>query len=472
MATSDEDAPRGVLRDPEYQATLDRDGYVAVPLLTTDEMAELVAGYEALVPDREDGLTIDYVRDDRSTMSQVSKLLAPMFARHLPTWFHDYEPIVATFIVKHPGEASSMLMHHEPTYVDETRYRTFNIWIPLVEITWDPPNGGIQLVPGTESLCAPFCGLNTPVMFRPYESYLREHMVDVEVPVGSAIVYDTHMLHASGANLSDSPRPAIACALAPAEAPLLHTLATGRRTRNVYAVDRDFFIDTHPADLADSLRSSHELLERREIEFAIGPEDVATAIGATELPDPVCTPPDGLLESSGHRTGEVEPVDDRGRRARHDLGLTERAVELDGGTPRGVDLETGAFGRSSLNDDVRRLLESAEIDLGPGDDDAFLLTLDERRTGEISVDSSLAALRLEVLDCSEVAAGHLSRGEALRLVPGVTLDLLPGQHLIWNDGPGPLAMLTRPRPAEPAGAPTDRGRSGGLLSRLRSRRRR
>ena len=271
-------ARASVLRDPTANGRLVVDGYAVVPVLDQDEAAALRDRYADMAPADDRGLTIDFSREDRSLLREVADLLVPMWDRHLARVFVDHRPVVATFIVKHPGPESDMVLHNEPTYVDGDT-ATYNIWIPLIDVQAEPPNGTLELVLGTQHLPFGLAGFNTPPNFLPYEHFLRAHTVSLDVPAGSGVIYDSRMLHVSGPNHTDRARPAIAAAVAPRDADLVHVIATGRRTRRVYAVDEGFFLDAHPTEAEDWLAGRASLVREVHQAAALTPADVQSAVG-------------------------------------------------------------------------------------------------------------------------------------------------------------------------------------------------
>ena len=195
--------------DPTLESQYRDLGFVVVPMLDHDEIEEVRAGYRALVPPDDHGLTIDYMRPDRTYMHEILALLGPVWRRHFPRLFVDHRPLLSTFVTKHPGEASSMFLHEDRTMVDETRYRSGTLWVPLVDVGPTLDNGRLQLVPRSHRIDQVLAGTGTPEWYRPYEDYLREQLVDLTVPAGHALYFDTRTLHASPPNLTSTVREAL-----------------------------------------------------------------------------------------------------------------------------------------------------------------------------------------------------------------------------------------------------------------------
>jgi hypothetical protein len=275
------------LRDPVAQAALERDGFAVVPLLDADEVAELLDAHERLVgrPDEAE-IVFDYMQDDRSVMQAVTRMLAPYWARRVPEVFTDHAVAFSTFVVKYAGQESGMYLHDDRSFVDERRFRACTMWVPLVDTSPELQNGALHLVPGSHRIMAAASGTNTPDWIRPYEHYLLQHLRPVAVPAGHALVYDTKSLHWSPPNLSDAPRPAIASAMYPREADLVHVVGEGLHHRRVYAVDPEFFVLHHPRSLEQRMPDGYELVEEYdEAEVEADPATIAAAVGhPDELP--------------------------------------------------------------------------------------------------------------------------------------------------------------------------------------------
>lgn len=444
-----------VLRNRPADRRLAFDGYVIVPLLEPDEVVHLRERYAALVPDDDRGLTIDFMRSDRGILHEVANLLAPMWERHLAELFVDHRPVISTFVVKYPGPGSEMVLHNEPTFVDSAQPTTYNVWIPLVDVRPHPPNGTLELVLGSQNLRFGLTGFNTPLLFRPFEGYLREHATALRVAAGSAVVYDTRMLHVSGPNLTTDVRPAVAAAFAPRAMPLVHVVASGRRGRRIHRVNERFFLDAHPSDASDLLDGSFAVVREVEEGWQLTPQEVADALGTGDLPVArVVVPHEVLGDDQADQlphldttewTGGPVPLEEV-----EDVGVS--AVDL------GLGVE-GAAGLQVVSCDG----SVAVVPLGRRADDKVPATVPEQvrslttRTGTsvLAVVDAGARLTLRgrdhkrygalVYDCPVVNAGIRSPEGVAQLDVGLRVGLRgPGPFTIWNDGPGSAwVVLTR-----------------------------
>lgn len=376
-------------RDRGAAAAAARDGYVTLPVFTSDEAAALEVAYWLLIARHADGpLAIDYLRDDRRTMALVRDLVNPLLAPRLATHFTGHRIVFTTFVVKYPGDGSEMFLHEDRSWVDERRYRSSTVWIPLVDVGPDHPNGGLQVLPGSQRLATYWSGSLTPDEIRPYEHWLRPRLVSPSIPAGTGLVYDSRLLHASMANRSDRPRVALVCGLVPEEAQLIHVRATGTLRRALHAVDEDFFVRFGPRQAEAGVPSTYPVIEEVDETGSLSPQVVADRLGGGGAP-PAASPvvPDDVPSEGADRWVPLPPA-----------GFADQ-------------------------DDA----DGTVVRLGPG--------------GRTALEGPIS---LAVLDAAPVATGIAGSGRAANLRIGDRFVLAEGVWALWNDGPGTLVVRSTP----------------------------
>ncbi len=452
MTTTDPSHRGRVLRDESLDLALTRDGYLIVPFIDGAEVTRIRASALALRQPDDAGLVIDFVREDRQAMRDVAAILEPVWKRHLPDLFVRYRPIVSTFVVKHSGVGSEMRLHHEPTFVEGASRGTYNIWIPLEDVGPELENGTLELVRGSQDLPFGLVGFNTPVTFRPYETFLREAAVPLTVPAGSAVIYDTRMLHSSGPNRRPAPRVAIAAALGPVEDDLIHVVATGRRHRCVSEVDETFFLDVHPKDATALVESR---TSRAVNEDATLPASaIAQAIGATRVPTPrpvlpldLVLPDDELplMALAGRRcrrwprpSSDVDEVPELFAAAavpESEIALLDVAGDISV-----VDLSTAP------SEALRAAIPAELLDAAGQRGARTLIIL--RAGGRLRFEVKSRSLDLISYECPLVNSGIRVGDRALNFDCGTTVRLTNrAGGLLWNDGPGSLWLVASRRPS-------------------------
>lgn len=343
-------APR-VLCDRAADEALRDDGYAIVPLLEAAEVREVRAAQRARLdaPDAPGPMAFDYMHHDRAAMHEVAELLAPVWERHLDALFVDHEVVFSTFVLKPPGHGSGMFLHDDRSFVDERRHRAFTVWVPLVDTGPELGNGCLYLVPGSHRIMPAASGTGTPDWIRPYERYLERFLQPVTMRAGEALVYDTKTLHGSTANLTDETREAIATAVAPAGAELIHVVADGER-RRVHRVDHDFFLDVHPATIAEhGMPERYPVVEEYVEELVeASPAAVAAVCDPDDVPVPVVhSPEDGPPVMRGiEPTGAGAAVAPEAPAAPSPSPSEEAAAPEGGGTATAAPPRTGALRRS------------------------------------------------------------------------------------------------------------------------------
>ena len=279
MMTTPRSEPSAVLRDPALDAEFHEHGLVTMPFLDPDEVAQLRAAYAEIAPSDDYGLAIDYMRPDRTFMARVAALLEPIWARHFPEVFVDRRPILTTFVTKHPGAQSNMYLHDDRTYVDERHHRAGSLWVPLVDTGPDLDNGQLFAIPGSHRFARAMSGTGTDDLFRPFAAALEPYLVGLTVPAGHAAFYDSRTLHTSPPNLSRERRSAVACAVVPVGAQLVHIVATSERHRLVHGVDDDFFLDIHPHTIDATLADRYPVLDEFDDDSTLTIEDIVAVLG-------------------------------------------------------------------------------------------------------------------------------------------------------------------------------------------------
>jgi hypothetical protein len=458
-------------REPALEAEYRREGFVVAPLLDRREIEHLLAGYRALVPPGDHGLTIDFMRPDRTYMHQIAELIEPVWARHFPELFVDHRPVLTSFITKHPGPTSNMFLHEDRTLVDERHFRSGTLWVPLVDVGPDLDNGGLQLIPKSHLLNEVMAGTDTPELFRPYTEYLEELLQTAAMPAGHALYYDTRTLHASPPNLSSAPREAIVCAVAPRAADLIHVVGTSRRHRRVHRVDEAFFLEVHPHTVrSEEIEERYPVLMEFDDDSRLGPDRVVELLGA-DRPAGTAGPRRPQPAIAGVRVGERRlPLLHR------DLPL--RAADLS--APQAVrsphlDVEQvyGAVGTVAVdrNDDatwtdlVRPLATDVPV--------AAMVAVDARSRAVIRLAGGPTdePWMIDVVDVGTCAADLDVGDSSLLLDETMTLEIDPGVAgalRFTNRGVGPLALLLTCTRVPALGLPQATSRARRLGRRLRS----
>ncbi len=185
----------------------------------------------------------------------IQKVLVPRAQQYLD----DFIPVFAAMSVKHPAPDSAMHLHQDWAHVDETKYRSLNVWVAMDETTSE--NGAICLLKGSHRLFDYARGVAIPETFRHIGSEnLQKYLTNIYLNPGDAVAWDHRVIHGSLTNHSNKLRLAAVVNMRPAESAfLLYYIKPGSEARNaetnieVYSPEMDFFISydsvNHPTDV-------------------------------------------------------------------------------------------------------------------------------------------------------------------------------------------------------------------------------
>lgn len=234
---------RSVLRDADADAELRRRGLVVVDLLNSDELARLRDAILGIYRGERTGQHYTLLSTDMDYRHSVFDTVPELLDTHAQRLFDDYVFCASSLAFKWPGEDAVLGPHQDISMVDETRFRSYNLWVPLVDT--DVHNGAVRYLMGSHRVLDNLRTMPSVPNWFEFDAFDidLDEFEPVPVRAGQAIVFDHAMLHGSGPNLSDEVRPAVIAAYRPAEAQLLHYFVPDmeRPEVSVYEADDQFY---------------------------------------------------------------------------------------------------------------------------------------------------------------------------------------------------------------------------------------
>lgn len=241
-------------RDDALESELRTSGFVIVDLLDDDVLATLSETVDRVYVDDRHGFHASNLSPSHAYRHQVCREVVPVIEPLVVPLLVEHEAYTASVLMKWADDDSAFHSHQDWSMVDESRYRTVNVWCPLVDV--EPGNGALCVLPGSHRvLDAIRC---SPMPPNGFESAGWEvdwsEMQPIPVRRGQVVVMDHAVLHSSGPNRSAAPRPAVAVAFKPTDAALYHWYTPDPTVAecDVYAIDRDFFADIDIGDPPDA----------------------------------------------------------------------------------------------------------------------------------------------------------------------------------------------------------------------------
>ena len=282
---------RALFKNPGLQRDFQRNGFIRLPLLTTDDISRL----RTLFTDTSGGTVSNsdygmYISLEEHSAARNRDLIERLSAIVLPRaneYFLDCKPHLGSFLVKAPDDLSYTYPHQDWTFVDPPQFTSVTIWIALDDTGAE--NGMLGFVPGSHLFFDKAVGTPSPEFVtctQGHEAELFEFLEFVPLKAGEALVFDNRTIHGASPNRTDKLRRAVAVGMTPREAPLYHyylvpdSQSANRRTIAKLKVEPDFFI-THSMVALKHSYENREIPEDCEVVALI--DDEISAYTSAEI---------------------------------------------------------------------------------------------------------------------------------------------------------------------------------------------
>ncbi len=275
------------IRRPDDAHQLERTGYLRTEVvLSADECAHLSDVFHEAMrrtgrPIGEQWFpTILFPEDDiRAFISrEASATVLPRLADVID--LEVLEPVRIDYSVKPVGPDSALGPHQDFSIVDESRWTSLYLWIPLVDS--NQSNGTLHVLPGSHRFTNPVRARHVPALFDQVLDEVRRRAVRLDCKAGEVVLMVSGVVHFSPPNTSDRLRLATHGILKPIEAPVIFYYADDRTPPGLvemYEVGIDDYVhlalDERPsAALTISGYCPRPPTEMTPERFAVGLRDV------------------------------------------------------------------------------------------------------------------------------------------------------------------------------------------------------
>lgn len=238
---------RPTFRDAQLQAAFDRQGFVVVDLLTSDEVRSLQERYASLdhVPQAVspwvDGFETSLYDERPEYRAQILEDVEAALSAPLDRLLVDHRIMFANYVVKRP-HADQVPPHADWTFLDEDRYRSATVWCPLVDTSVELRNGALGVFVGSQDRIDFLRVANVASYDR---CVAAVEGLPTQVPSlrsGQAIVMDNRVVHFSPPNETADERVAVGCVVGPVEADLHHYWLAEDQQLLRFTLDRSFYL--------------------------------------------------------------------------------------------------------------------------------------------------------------------------------------------------------------------------------------
>ncbi|MBI1286608.1 MAG: hypothetical protein GC178_03425 [Flavobacteriales bacterium] len=212
------------LKNNKHFDKLSTKGVVKIPFLTENELQQLTELYnqthgKAAPPTLYDGIHMTIWHHDTKYKLDVNKGIREIIEAACERTFENYRAVSQQFIVKMNGSETTFPVHQDWSIVDEGRYRSFNLWIPLNDV--DETNGAMWIIEGSHNIERKIRGAG--YLFPNYIQILdqlKPYMTTYSMTAGEGLLFYHNTIHGSPFNAAVTPRIVAQVAIIPKEAPM------------------------------------------------------------------------------------------------------------------------------------------------------------------------------------------------------------------------------------------------------------
>lgn len=228
-----------IFNDDKLQQQFDRDGYVVVPLLNQQQVNDLSSLFYNLHNEIPGNFYSTTFNASPEFKQRITEKAEQTFGKQIDGLFTGIKKLGSSYLSKAPGQHSKMPVHQDWTVVDESKFESVTVWIPLVDTTEN--NGAIKVLPGSHKFTNTLRSPNLPTEYANLHDEIWNQMQLLPMKAGDAFIFNHALLHASSANNSNKERLAITYGLVPAEAQLMLHHLNEKKNLEKYLMPDDMF---------------------------------------------------------------------------------------------------------------------------------------------------------------------------------------------------------------------------------------
>lgn len=208
-----------IFKNLDVQSRFDQDGYVVIDFISPGEAKIIEDKFYELHRDLPKGFYSAAFNSDEVFKQEIFEHTNKVLQRAIDDNFENYKKLGSTFLCKAPGKEGKVDVHQDWTTVDESKYYSATIWVPMLDTTEE--NGALRVVPGSHLFFDYYRSNNIPVAYRNNERLLWDNMITEPMKAGQAFILNHAVIHGSSPNLTNKERLVVAYGIAPKDAPLL-----------------------------------------------------------------------------------------------------------------------------------------------------------------------------------------------------------------------------------------------------------
>jgi len=196
-----------IFKDKKLQTEFDENGFVKVKLLSEIQVDELNALFNSLKAEHAEVNALHHTTTDTQKpelILQVDAQIKSVLMPELEKLMQNFKPLAGCFHIKESGAGSATGIHQDPTFVDETKFYSANVWVALHDV--NERNGNLYFVPGSNKVECLRVTPNSPNYYRDFQTDLPAMAEQVPLKKGEAVIFTNSTIHGATDNLSNDLR--------------------------------------------------------------------------------------------------------------------------------------------------------------------------------------------------------------------------------------------------------------------------
>ncbi len=231
-----------VLKNKALDEKLAYDGFAVIQFLDKSKVDELLSFYFQFHNNDIPGFYASVFSENIPLRQEITQKIKSIYMPIVEEHFINHKLIGGIFIVKTEKEKERLHPHQDWGFIDEDKYRAFNIWVPLVDVNEE--NGAMRVTAKSHLWSKNYRGPKIPDTFTNKQEEIWQNMQTMNLKAGEALIYDARLFHASFPNQTTSQRIATVFGAIPNDVPMIHYVGDNEYV-DVYESNEDFFLGSN-----------------------------------------------------------------------------------------------------------------------------------------------------------------------------------------------------------------------------------
>ncbi|MCC7454239.1 MAG: phytanoyl-CoA dioxygenase family protein [Crocinitomix sp.] len=228
-----------ILIDTRANKELAENGYTIFPMLSPADIENLTNYYSEFQQEDPKHFYASTHSPDFAFRKKTSDFIKEIVEPHVKNILFNYKLLGGSYVVKPANGKGILQAHQDWNLVDEEKNRSYNLWIPLVDVNIE--NGAVFVLSGSHTKNKSYRGPGIPSPFKNIEQKLWKYLTPLPMKAGEALLYDHALLHGSPSNQTANARLGVVIGIVK-EGVDLQIFGNDKGIIKTYRCDENFFL--------------------------------------------------------------------------------------------------------------------------------------------------------------------------------------------------------------------------------------